>query len=103
MAYYRSPYPDRSLPIALLSGHSIEITPEGRDVPDMFVSHVIAAGGIASKAPKKKVEKTEAPETGLTPGEDPEPEPEPEQAVTDVPVNPTGAPSPEPTAGDDAR
>lgn len=91
MAYYRSPYPDRSLQIALLSGHAIEITPEGRDVPDMFVSHALAAGAIPGRLPRKKVEKTENPETSLKPGE----EPPREQPVTDIPVNPTGVPAPE--------
>lgn len=91
MAYYRSPYPDRSLQIALLSGHAIEITPEGRDVPDMFVSHALAAGAIPGRLPRKKIEKTDNPETGLKPGESPPPE----QPVTDIPVNPTGIAAPE--------
>lgn len=99
MADYRSPYPDRSLQIALLSGHAIEITPEGRNVPDMFVSHALAAGAIPGRLPRKKAEKTKNSETGLKPDEEPprEPDEEPprEQPVTDIPVNPTGVPAPE--------
>lgn len=91
MADYRSPYPNRSLQIALLSGHAIEITPEGRNVPDMFVSHALAAGAIPGRLPRKTAEKTKNSETGLKPDE----EPPREQPVTDIPVNPTGVPAPE--------
>lgn len=37
---------DEPIHVALLSGHSIRIPPEGRDVPEMFRRDAFAAGAI---------------------------------------------------------
>lgn len=90
MAIYRSPTGD-PIRVCLLSGHAIEVGPEGREVPDMFISHVLAAGALLGKRDRKEVEKTKNSKTGLKPGE----EPPSEQSVIEAPVNPSGVSEPE--------
>ena len=48
MPFYRAPT-ETPIRVALLSGHTLVLGPQPRPVPDLFLSHVLAAGAVAEE------------------------------------------------------